>query len=164
MLTKTPFLAGFSTLLCGRSKRKKQDVLVEQRKGICERSPDGLSKQLNSEISPELLSSQSATQRDRIYPNAVTFWAFLAQMETMVRLVARIGAFVIIYKAPTAEALPIQAPALPNTPSGLDTATADLGNEVTLLLDSEGVILEANSAEQRLLKQSTAELKVLSLT
>ena len=80
MLTKTPFLAGFSTLLCGRSKRKKQDVLVEQRKGICERSPDGLSKQLNSEISPELLSSQSATQRDRIYPNAVTFWAFLAQV------------------------------------------------------------------------------------
>ena len=80
MLTKTPFLAGFSTLLCGRSKRKKQDVLVEQRKGICERSPDGLSKQLNSEISPELLSSQSATQRDRIYPNAVTFWAFLEQV------------------------------------------------------------------------------------
>ena len=80
MLTKSQFLAGFSTLLCGRSKRKKQDVLVEQRKGICERSPDGLSKQLNSEISPELLSSQSATQRDRIYPNAVTFWAFLAQV------------------------------------------------------------------------------------
>ena len=61
MLTKTSFLAGFSTLLCGRSKRKKQAVLVEQQKGICERSPDGLSKQLNSKISPELLSSQSVT-------------------------------------------------------------------------------------------------------
>ena len=80
-------------------------------------------------------------------------------METMVRLVARIGAFVINYKAPTAEALPIQAPVLPNAPSGLDTAMADLGNEVALLLDSEGVILEANSAAQRLLKQYTAELK-----
>ena len=80
MLTKTPFLNGFSTLLCGRSKRKKQDVLAEQRKGICERNPDGLSKQLSSEIPPELLSSQSTTQRDRIYPNVVTFWAFLAQV------------------------------------------------------------------------------------
>ena len=80
MLTKTPFLAGFSTLLCGRSKRKRQDVLADQRKGICERSPDGLSKQLSSEIPPELLSSQSTTQRDRIYPNEVTFWAFLAQI------------------------------------------------------------------------------------
>ena len=80
MLTKTPFLAGFSTLLCGRSKRKRQDVLADQRKGICERSPYGLSKQLSSEIPPELLSSQSTTQRDRIYPNEVTFWAFLAQI------------------------------------------------------------------------------------
>ncbi|MFT5405813.1 MAG: hypothetical protein ACI9DF_004668, partial [Verrucomicrobiales bacterium] len=33
MLTKTLFLAGFSTLLCGRSKRKRQDVLADQRKG-----------------------------------------------------------------------------------------------------------------------------------
>ncbi|MFT5404662.1 MAG: hypothetical protein ACI9DF_003506 [Verrucomicrobiales bacterium] len=73
MLTKTPFLAGFSTLLCGRSKRKRQEVLADQRKGICERSPDGLSKQLSSEIPPELLSSQSTTQRHRIYPNEVTF-------------------------------------------------------------------------------------------
>lgn len=80
MLTKTPFLTGFSTLLCGRSKRKMQGILAGQRKEICERSPDGLCAQLNSEIAPELLSSHRSTQRDRIYPNEVTFWAFLAQV------------------------------------------------------------------------------------
>jgi hypothetical protein len=80
MLTKTPFLTGFSTLLCGRSKRKMQEVLAAERQEICEKCPDGLSEQLSFEISPKLLSAHSTTQRDRTYPNEVTFWAFLGQV------------------------------------------------------------------------------------
>ncbi len=80
MLTKTPFLTGFSTLLCGRSKRKMQDVLIAERKEMHAKCPDGLSRQLSSGISPYLLKSKSKTQRKRIYPNEVAFWAFLAQV------------------------------------------------------------------------------------
>ncbi len=80
MLTKTPFLTGFSTLLCGRAKRSKQDILGQQRKVIRERCPDGLSRQLRTEIPAELLHVHRATKRDRVYPDDVTFWAFLAQV------------------------------------------------------------------------------------
>jgi hypothetical protein len=80
MLTKTPFLAGFSTLLCGSPKRRKQDILQAQRANIRDRCPDGLSRQLATEIPAELVRSHRNTQRDRVYPNEVTFWAFLAQV------------------------------------------------------------------------------------
>lgn len=80
MLTKTPFLTGFSTLLCGRAKRKRQEVLAQERQEIREKTPDGLCQQLSSEISPQLLSKHRTTQRNRVYPNEVTFWAFLSQI------------------------------------------------------------------------------------
>jgi hypothetical protein len=80
MLTKTPFLTGFSTLICGSAKRKKQDVLAAERGMIAERSPDALSGQFRDEIGAGLLAEHSTTQRDRIYPDAVTFWAFFGQV------------------------------------------------------------------------------------
>jgi hypothetical protein len=80
MVTKTPFLTGFSTLLCGRAKRKMQEVLAAERQGIREKCPDGLSRQLSAEIPPQLLSEHRTTQRDRIYPDEVTFWTFLSQI------------------------------------------------------------------------------------
>ena len=108
MLTKTPFLTGFSTLLSGRSKRKMQEVLAEQRKAISEQCPDGLSKQLSSEIPPEFLKSQRTTQRDRTYPNEVTFWAFLAQVlsedGSCARAVARVQEWMRSKKLPVPSA------------------------------------------------------------
>ncbi len=80
MLTKTPFLTGFSTLLCGSAKRRKQDVLAAERGMIVERCPDALSRQFRDEISADLLAEHSTTKRDRTYPDAVTFWAFFGQV------------------------------------------------------------------------------------
>lgn len=104
MLTKTPFLTGFSTLLCGRAKRKKQEVLAQERKEICERTPDGLCQQLSSEISPQLLSKYRVTQRNRVFPNEVTFWAFLSQVFSedacCARAVARIQEWMRSKKLP----------------------------------------------------------------
>jgi hypothetical protein len=80
MLTKTPFLTGFSTLLCGSAKRKNQDIVAAEYKGLNEDSLGELSQQLSTEIPAEFLDSLSKTQRERIYPNVVTFWAFLGQV------------------------------------------------------------------------------------
>jgi len=104
MLTKTPFLAGFSALLCGRSKRKMQEVLSGERQAICQRSPDGLCQQLRSEISPQLLSEHRTTERNRVYPNEVTFWAFLSQVfsedASCARAVARVQQWMRSKKLP----------------------------------------------------------------
>jgi hypothetical protein len=108
MLTKTPFLAGFSTLLCGRPKRKMQEVLAQERQAICERSPDGLCQQLSSEISPQLLSEHRTTERNRVYPNEVTFWAFLSQVfsedASCARAVARVQEWMRSKKLPVPSA------------------------------------------------------------
>lgn len=81
MLTKTPFLTGFSTLLCGRAKRTKQELLELRRTDIREQSLDGLSHQLATEIPAELLHvHRDPERRDRVYTDTVTFWAFLAQV------------------------------------------------------------------------------------
>ncbi len=80
MLTKTPFLTGFSTLLCGSTKHKKQDVLAAERGLIADRCPDALSGQFRDEIGAELLAAHSTTKRDRTYPDVITFWAFFGQV------------------------------------------------------------------------------------
>lgn len=81
ILTKTPFLTGFSTLLCGRAKRTKQELLRARHTDIGEQCLDGLRRQLGTEIPGELLVTHSdPKRRDRIYNDSVTFWAFLAQV------------------------------------------------------------------------------------
>lgn len=108
MRTKTPFLTGFSTLLCGRSKRKEQEILAAKRKGIFKRCPDGLSKQLSGEIPADQFSAHRTTQRDRTYPNEVTFWAFLAQVlsedSSCARAVARVQQWMRSEKLPVPSA------------------------------------------------------------
>jgi len=94
MQTKTPFLTGFSTLLCGRAKRKNQDIVAAEFKRINESGPGQLSQQLQGEIPPTLLASLSQTQRIRFYSNVVTFWAFLGQVisedQSCARAVSRV--------------------------------------------------------------------------
>lgn len=80
MLKKTPFLTGFSTLLCGSAKKKNQDIVTEQYRGLNESSLGELSQQLSAEIPVEFLQSLSETKRERVYTNVVTFWAFLGQV------------------------------------------------------------------------------------
>jgi hypothetical protein len=80
MLTKTPFLTGFSTLLCGSAKRKNQDIVEADFRALSEKSPGELSQQLSSEIPATLLDSLSETKRERVYSNVVTFWSFLGQV------------------------------------------------------------------------------------
>jgi hypothetical protein len=81
MLTKTPFLTGFSTLLCGRAKRSKQELIQKQSADARDQSLDGLSRQLATEISAEtLLANSDLKRRNRVYTDIVTFWAFLAQV------------------------------------------------------------------------------------
>jgi hypothetical protein len=80
MLTKIPFLTGFSTLLFGSAKKKKQDILQAERRELREQCPGGLSSQLAEEIPPEFVSQLASNKRTRVYPQEVTFWAFLSQV------------------------------------------------------------------------------------
>jgi hypothetical protein len=80
MLTKTPFLAGFPTLLFGRAKRSAQAILKRQRKELHENSVGEISAQFSEEITPELVEKHASTKRSRIYSHSVTFWAFLTQV------------------------------------------------------------------------------------
>lgn len=80
MLTKTPFLPGLSTLLCGSAKKKNQDIVAAEYRGLHEKSPGELSQQLSTEIPGEFLQSLSETKRERVYTNVITFRAFLGQV------------------------------------------------------------------------------------
>lgn len=97
MQTKTPFLTGFSALLCGCAKRRKQAVLEAERSEMSERCPDGLALQLAMEIPPEMLICDQPGRRDRVFPVEVTFWAFLSQVfaedGSCARAVARVQAW-----------------------------------------------------------------------
>jgi len=80
MQNNTPFLTGFSALLCGRAKRKKQDQLRMENERLVAELPGGLSHQLSEELRAELLQSLSGSVRNREYPHEVTFWAFFSQV------------------------------------------------------------------------------------
>jgi len=79
MLTKTPFLTGFPTLLSGRAKKNNQDVIADEFKLLKESALGDISQQFANEIPAELLQSLSTDKRNRVYNNTVVFWAFLAQ-------------------------------------------------------------------------------------
>lgn len=80
MLTKTPFLTGFSNLLFGRAKASKQELLRRQRQHLHEDTLGEISGQFAEEIPPELVHSHASTSRNRVYSHEVTFWGFLAQV------------------------------------------------------------------------------------
>lgn len=80
MQKKSPFLPGFSSLLCGKAKRRKQETLRLKQKKIVSEMPGGLGHQVCDEIPPELIEELSRSQRKRFYHDTVTFWAFLSQV------------------------------------------------------------------------------------
>lgn len=78
MTKTTPFLTGFSALLCGKSKTAAQTILAEKRQKLIGEGVD-LQHQFLDEIDPELLNRFSPTKRVRCYPGPLVFWAFLFQ-------------------------------------------------------------------------------------
>jgi hypothetical protein len=77
----TPFLTGFSALLCGRAKTSTQSILSQKRRKLLEDGID-LQDQFLDEIDPALLARFSATNRVRSYPDPLVFWAFLSQVSS----------------------------------------------------------------------------------
>ncbi len=94
MLTKTPFLTGFPTLLFGTAKRSAQALLRQRRKELHESSVGEISAQFAEEIRPELIARHDSSKRSRVYSQSVTFWAFLTQVfsedASCARAVARV--------------------------------------------------------------------------
>lgn len=80
MLTKTPFLPGFSTLLFGSSKKKKQEILQARQREIQGKDYGELSLQLAEEIPSELIAQFEGRKRNRVYSFGITFWGFLGQI------------------------------------------------------------------------------------
>lgn len=79
MKQKTPFLTGFPTHLFGSAKKKTQDIVAQKRRSLIEGTLD-LQQQFIDEVDPELLQRHSRTQRNRHYPDHLTFWAFFSQV------------------------------------------------------------------------------------
>lgn len=79
MKQTTPFLTGFSALLCGRAKCSTQAILSEKRRKLLNGGGD-LQMQFRDEIDPALLERFSATRRVLSYPDPLVFWAFLFQI------------------------------------------------------------------------------------
>jgi len=75
----TPFLTGFSTHLFGSAKRSAQDIIARKRQSLIDGTLD-LQQQFIEEVPPELLAAHSGTQRNRHYPDHLTFWAFFSQV------------------------------------------------------------------------------------
>ena len=76
---KTPFLTGFPTHLFGSAKKKTQEIVYEKRRSLIEGTLD-YQQQFIEEIPPELLERHSQTERQRHYPDSLTFWAFFSQV------------------------------------------------------------------------------------
>lgn len=81
MTKTTPFLTGFSALLCGRSKSATQSILSCKRRKLLESGID-LQHQFLAEVDPALLECFSSTRRVRTYPDTLVFWAFLFQVSS----------------------------------------------------------------------------------
>ena len=81
MKNKTPFLTGFPTHFFGRAKSKAQDIIAKKRQSLIEGTLD-LQQQFIEEVPPELLDRHSKTERNRHYPDCLTFWAFLNQVSS----------------------------------------------------------------------------------
>ncbi len=78
-MKKTPFLTGFPTCLFGSAKKKTQEIIFEKRRSLIEGTLD-YQQQFIEEIPPELLERHSNTERNRHYPDRLTFWAFFSQV------------------------------------------------------------------------------------
>jgi hypothetical protein len=77
---KQPFLPGFPTTICGRIRRRLQDVIAARRKDLQGSSIASYALQFSSILPADFLDEQSGSQRKRHYCNVNIFWAWLAQI------------------------------------------------------------------------------------
>ena len=80
MTKKQPFLPGFPTTICGRIRRRLQDVIAARRKALLGSSIASYALQFSHILPADFLDEQSASQRRRHYCNTNIFWAWLAQI------------------------------------------------------------------------------------
>ncbi len=74
------FLSGFPTQICGRIRRRLQDVIAAKRRDLVESSIATYAMQFSHILPADFLHGLSVSQRIRQYCNVVVFWAWLAQI------------------------------------------------------------------------------------
>jgi hypothetical protein len=82
MRNTTPFFAGFHRLLFGRAQRSAQQQLLAQRQAFEQASLCQLGKLCAPWVPTRLLkpNARGAHSRRRLFPQGLTFWAFLSQV------------------------------------------------------------------------------------
>jgi hypothetical protein len=82
METSTPFFPGFHRLLFGRARRTVQDRVRVQQQGIQQATLCQLGKFCAPWIPASCLkpTAKGAHSRQRLFPQGLTFWAFLSQV------------------------------------------------------------------------------------
>ena len=80
MTKKQPFLPGFPTTICGRIRRRLQDVIAARRKALLGSSIASYALQFSHILPADFLDELSASKRRRHYCNTNIFWAWLAQI------------------------------------------------------------------------------------
>ena len=80
MTKKQPFLPGFPTTICGRIRRRLQDVIAARRKQLAESSISTYALQFSHILTPHFLEEQSTSRRRRHFCNVTIFWAWVAQI------------------------------------------------------------------------------------
>ncbi len=81
MKNTTPFFFGFHRLLCGRPRRSAQDQLRKDLQNVQDASLCQLGKICAPWLPARLLEAAESGDhsRQRLFPQSVTFWAFLSQ-------------------------------------------------------------------------------------
>ena len=80
MTKKQPFLTGFPTTICGRARRRLQDVIAARRKALAESSIATYALQFSHVLPAAFLHALSSSERLRHYCNVTVFWAWLSQI------------------------------------------------------------------------------------
>lgn len=106
MLTKSPFLSGFPTLLFGRAKTSAQQLISGRLASLRSRAPAPLARLLSAEIPPELLAAHDESKRQRVYDNVTMFWTFLSQVLSEDSSCARAVAGVQQWRRKTGRSIP----------------------------------------------------------
>lgn len=82
MFNPTPFLPGLSHRLFGRQRRSQLDLLRAQSEQWRQSSLSRLCEIFGSWLPAALLAptAKGINSRERLYPQSLTFWAFLSQV------------------------------------------------------------------------------------
>jgi len=75
-----PFLTGFPTTICGRIRRRLQELIATRRRAFAESSIASYALQFAHILPADFLHKHSSSKRLRHYCNVVVFWAWLAQI------------------------------------------------------------------------------------